>query len=40
MLDTGIMRCKKVEIIPMEVVIRNIADGSIVRNTTIEDTEV
>jgi len=34
---TGIMRCKKVEIIPMELVVRNIAAGSIVRNTTIEE---
>jgi len=31
----SLMRCKKVEIIPIEVVIRNIADGSIVRQTTI-----
>jgi len=31
----GIMRCKKVDIIPIEVVVRNIADGSIVRETTI-----
>ena len=29
------MRCKKVEIIPIEVVVRNYADGSIVRQTTI-----
>ena len=29
------MRCKKVDIIPIEVVVRNIADGSIVRQTTI-----
>ena len=31
----GIMRCKKVDIIPIEVVVRNYADGSIVRQTTI-----
>tara|TARA_R100000005_G_scaffold92273_1_gene65603 strand:- start:159 stop:629 length:471 start_codon:yes stop_codon:yes gene_type:complete len=29
------MRCKKVAIIPIEVVVRNIADGSIVRQTNI-----
>ena len=29
------MRCKKVDIIPIEVVVRNYADGSIVRQTTI-----
>ena len=32
---TALMRCKKVAIIPIEVVVRNIADGSIVRQTTI-----
>jgi len=32
---TALMRCKKVEIIPIEVVVRNYADGSIVRQTTI-----
>jgi len=31
----GMMRCKKVAIIPIEVVVRNIADGSIVRETRI-----
>jgi len=31
----ALMRCKKVDIIPIEVVIRNYADGSIVRQTTI-----
>ncbi len=31
----ALMRCKKVAIIPIEVVVRNIADGSIVRQTTI-----
>ena len=30
------MLCKKVEIIPLEVVVRNIAAGSIVRQTTIK----
>jgi len=32
----AIMCCKKVEIIPIEVVVRNVAAGSIVRETTIE----
>ncbi len=31
------MLCKKVEIIPIEVVVRNVAAGSIVRQTTIEE---
>ena len=31
------MRCKKVKIIPIEVVVRNICSGSIVRQTTLED---
>ena len=31
------MACKEVEIIPIEVVVRNIATGSIVRQTTIEE---
>ena len=31
------MCCKKVDIIPIEVVVRNVAAGSIVRPTTIED---
>jgi len=31
----ALMRCKKVAIMPIEVVVRNIADGSIVRQTTI-----
>ena len=31
------MCCKEVEIIPIEVVIRNVAAGSIVRQTTIEE---
>ncbi len=39
-LDTfpeRIMSCKKVDIIPIEVVVRNIAAGSIVRQTTLEE---
>ena len=31
------MICKKVDIVPLEVVVRNIAAGSIVRETTIEE---
>ena len=31
------MWCKKVDIIPIEVVVRNVAAGSIVRQTTIEE---
>ena len=31
------MWCKKVEIIPIEVVVRNVAAGSIVRQTTLEE---
>ena len=31
------MCCKKVDIIPIEVVVRNVAAGSIVRETTIEE---
>ncbi len=31
------MTCKKVDIIPIEVVVRNVATGSIVRDTTIEE---
>ena len=31
------MLCKKVDIVPIEVVVRNIASGSIVRQTTIEE---
>ena len=33
----AIMCCKRVEIIPVEVVVRNIAAGSIVRQTTLEE---
>ena len=36
----AIMSCKKVEIIPIEVVVRNIAAGSIVRQTTLEEGQV
>ena len=39
-LDTfpeRIMCCKKVDIIPIEVVVRNVAAGSIVRQTTLEE---
>ena len=32
-----IMSCKKVDIIPIEVVVRNVATGSIVRQTTIKE---
>jgi len=32
-----IMTCKKVDIIPIEVVVRNVAAGSIVRQTTLEE---
>ena len=31
------MRCRKVDIIPLEVVVRNIATGSIIRETTIQE---
>ena len=37
-LDTLV--CKKVDIIPIEVVVRNVAAGSIVRQTTIEEGKV
>ena len=36
----AIMSCKKVDIIPIEVVVRNVAAGSIVRQTTIEEGKV
>ena len=35
-----IMSCKKVDIIPIEVVVRNVAAGSIVRQTTIEEGKI
>ena len=34
------MCCKKVDIIPIEVVVRNVAAGSIVRQTTLEEGRV
>ena len=34
------MCCRRVEIIPIEVVVRNIAAGSIVRQTTLEEGEI
>ena len=34
------MSCKRVDIIPIEVVVRNIAAGSIVRETTIEEGKI
>ena len=34
------MFCRRVEIIPIEVVVRNIAAGSIVRQTTLEEGEI
>tara|TARA_B100001250_G_scaffold186459_1_gene160277 strand:+ start:258 stop:959 length:702 start_codon:yes stop_codon:yes gene_type:complete len=37
MIPVSIMSCKKVDIIPIEVVVRNIAAGSIVRETTIKE---
>ena len=36
----AIMICKKVEIIPIEVVVRNVAAGSIVRQTTLEEGKI
>ena len=36
----AIMSCKKVDIIPIEVVVRNVAAGSIVRQTTLEEGKV
>ncbi len=35
-----IMCCKKVHIIPIEVVVRNVAAGSIVRQTTLEEGQI
>jgi len=35
-----VMCCKKVDIIPIEVVVRNVAAGSIVRQTTIEEGKI
>ena len=42
-LDTfpeRIMSCKSVDIIPIEVVVRNVAAGSIVRQTTLEEGQI
>ena len=42
-LDTfpeRIMSCKRVDIIPIEVVVRNVAAGSIVRQTTLEEGQI
>ena len=39
-IPVAIMSCKKVDIIPIEVVVRNIAAGSIVRQTTLEEGQV
>ena len=36
-IASNMIRCKKVEIIPLEVVVRNIATGSIIRETTIQE---
>ena len=36
----AIMCCKKVDIIPIEVVVRNVAAGSIVRQTTLEEGKI
>ena len=35
-----VMCCKKVDIIPIEVVVRNVAAGSIVRQTTLEEGKI
>ena len=39
-VPVAIMCCRKVEIIPIEVVVRNVAAGSIVRQTTIEEGQI
>jgi phosphoribosylaminoimidazole-succinocarboxamide synthase len=36
-VDGNIMRCNKFDVIPIEVICRNIAAGSIIRQTTIEE---
>ena len=36
----AVMSCKKVDIIPIEVVVRNVAAGSIVRQTTLEEGQI
>ena len=40
MHPVAIMCCKRVDIIPIEVVVRNVAAGSIVRQTTLEEGKV
>jgi len=37
MHEENVMRCKTLDIIPIEVVVRNLAAGSIVRQTTIDE---
>ena len=39
-LSKNEMLCKKVDIIPIEVVVRNVAAGSIVRQTTLEEGQI
>ena len=39
-IPVSIMSCRKVEIIPIEVVVRNVAAGSIVRQTTLEEGQI
>ena len=39
-IPVSIMSCRRVDIIPIEVVVRNIAAGSIVRQTTLEEGQV
>ena len=39
-VPVAIMCCRKVEIIPIEVVVRNVAAGSIVRQTTLEEGQI
>ena len=39
-IPVSIMSCRRVDIIPIEVVVRNVAAGSIVRQTTLEEGHV
>ena len=39
-IPVAIMCCKRVDIIPIEVVVRNVAAGSIVRQTTLEEGQI
>ena len=39
-IPVSIMSCRRVDIIPIEVVVRNVAAGSIVRQTTLEEGQV